>query len=122
MQLLHGSIDQARYCAFAAITPSSVQHEHKRALSAENGNKARRSEYERAHIMAFLTETIRRNGPISAIRDAIVGLADTWNRYVVYRKTYEELSALSTRELQDLGIARSMITRLAYESAYGKNA
>lgn len=34
-----------------------------------------------------------------------------------FKKTYEELSKLSTRELQDIGIHRSMITRIAMESA-----
>lgn len=38
----------------------------------------------------------------------------------VYKQTHAELSALSTRELDDLGINRSMISRLAYEAAYGK--
>jgi len=74
------------------------------------------------HTMAFLNETIRGAGPLSAIRATFAGLADTWNRYTVFRRTYNELSALSTRELQDLGYSRSMITRLAYEAAYGKNA
>jgi len=72
--------------------------------------------------MAFLNETIRGAGPLGTIRNAIAGMADAWNRYIVFRRTYEELSALSTRELQDLGYSRSMITRLAYEAAYGKNA
>ncbi len=35
----------------------------------------------------------------------------------VYKQTYTELSNLSTRELDDLGISRSMISRLAYEAA-----
>ncbi len=38
----------------------------------------------------------------------------------IYRRTVRELSALSTRELNDLGISRSMITRIAAEAAYGK--
>lgn len=38
----------------------------------------------------------------------------------VYKSTYRELSQLSTRELDDLGISRSMISRLAHEAAYGK--
>lgn len=47
-------------------------------------------------------------------------LIDTWRRYRVFRRTYAELDALSTRDLDDLGISRSMITRLAYEAAYGQ--
>ena len=38
----------------------------------------------------------------------------------VFNQTYRELNALSTRELDDLGINRSMITRLALEAANGK--
>ncbi|MDT8856503.1 DUF1127 domain-containing protein [Paracoccaceae bacterium Fryx2] len=38
----------------------------------------------------------------------------------VYSQTVRELNALSTRELADLGIHRSMITRIALEAAYGK--
>lgn len=38
----------------------------------------------------------------------------------VYRQTLSELRALSNRELADLGIHRSMITRVAHEAAYGK--
>lgn len=38
----------------------------------------------------------------------------------VFRQTLKELNALTNRELADLGIARSMITRIAHEAAYGK--
>ena len=53
---------------------------------------------------------------------SVEGLADRWRRYRLFRRTYAELDALSTRELDDLGISRSMITRLAHEAAYGRNA
>ena len=35
------------------------------------------------------------------------------------RQTVRELNALTTRDLDDLGISRSMITRLAHEAAWG---
>jgi uncharacterized protein YjiS (DUF1127 family) len=38
----------------------------------------------------------------------------------VYTQTLTELSALSERELTDLGIARGMIGEIAREAAYGK--
>lgn len=72
--------------------------------------------------MAFVSETTRGSGLFSALTAALSNLGDSWNRYRVFRTTYAELSALSDRELNDLGYGRSMITRLAYESAYGKNA
>lgn len=41
-------------------------------------------------------------------------------RRKVYRETLRELRTLSPRELDDLGIHQSMITRVAQEAAYGK--
>ncbi len=41
-------------------------------------------------------------------------------RRAVFRKTVSELKQLNGRELADLGLNRSMITRTAYEAAYGK--
>lgn len=38
----------------------------------------------------------------------------------VYRQTLGELKSLSERELADLGLHRSMLTRIALEAAYGK--
>jgi len=89
--------------------------------TAPHRNPGRDEPKKKEHSMAFLNETIRGAGPLAALRGAISGLAETWNQYIVFRRTYEELSALSSRELSDLGISRSMITRLAYEAAYGKN-
>ncbi|MDP5307664.1 DUF1127 domain-containing protein [Paracoccus spongiarum] len=40
-------------------------------------------------------------------------------RNAVYRQTVRELNALTTRDLDDLGINRSMITRIAHEAAWG---
>lgn len=47
----------------------------------------------------------------------VAGLTRMLRRRKVYRTTVRELNALSTRELADLGIPRSMITRLALEAA-----
>ncbi|MGO4917211.1 DUF1127 domain-containing protein [Pseudogemmobacter sp. W21_MBD1_M6] len=44
--------------------------------------------------------------------------ADRYARYTVYRNTINELSALSDRDLSDLGLGRSMIKSVAYEAAY----
>jgi uncharacterized protein YjiS (DUF1127 family) len=40
------------------------------------------------------------------------------SRRRLYHKTIEELSNLSGQELGELGIARSQITRVAWETAY----
>ncbi|WCR20039.1 DUF1127 domain-containing protein [Paracoccus alcaliphilus] len=42
-------------------------------------------------------------------------------RRAVYRQTVRELNALTARDLQDLGISRSMIPGLAREAAWGSN-
>ena len=43
-------------------------------------------------------------------------------RYRLYRRTVAELSALSGRELADLGLHRSMIRRVALQAAYEATA
>lgn len=45
-------------------------------------------------------------------------LAARYARYSVYRNTVNELSTLSGRELNDLGISRANIESIAYEAAY----
>lgn len=72
--------------------------------------------------MASVTTTTdpRLARPAAAgISSWLKSLGDAWARYTVYNRTIEELSALSTRDLDDLGIARSDIRRLAHETAYG---
>ena len=56
------------------------------------------------------------------IADTVQGLRSAYSRARTYQRTYNELNALSTRELHDLGISRSMISRLAYDAAYGRDA
>ncbi|TKD15764.1 DUF1127 domain-containing protein [Rhodobacter capsulatus] len=50
---------------------------------------------------------------MASIREALA-------RRKVYRQTLAELRSLSNRELNDLGMHRSMLTRIALEAAYGK--
>ncbi|MDP4033512.1 MAG: DUF1127 domain-containing protein [Pseudorhodobacter sp.] len=68
---------------------------------------------------------------VNATRNASHSLADRFaamlsqmkeasQRRRVYNQTARELSALSSRDLADLGIHRAMITRIALEAAYGK--
>lgn len=54
------------------------------------------------------------------IMTLIADFREARQRGRVYRQTLHELKNLSNRELNDLGIARSTITRVAYEAAYGK--
>ena len=51
----------------------------------------------------------------------MAALREGFQAWRVYRETVRELSALSARELADLGMNRSMITRAALDAAYGKS-
>ena len=56
---------------------------------------------------------------LSARFDALmIDLRARLARRKVYRQTVNELSALSDRELADLGLNRSEIRRIAYQAAY----
>lgn len=43
---------------------------------------------------------------------------DNWQRNKAYRKTYDELSKLSDKELDDIGINRGMIRSIAMETHF----
>jgi uncharacterized protein YjiS (DUF1127 family) len=56
------------------------------------------------------------SGPLAifeAIKSRIV-------KYRLYHRTLAELQSLSTRELTDLGLNRSMLNRVAYQAVYDK--
>jgi len=70
--------------------------------------------------MAFATEIHATNGDItSRITATLKSATNRVANYRIYRKTVSELSALSSRELDDLGLNRSMIKRVSLEAAYG---
>lgn len=46
--------------------------------------------------------------------------AEAWTAWRLYRRTLDELQALSARELADLGLNRSMLRQAAFEAVYGK--
>ncbi|MBN2741499.1 MAG: DUF1127 domain-containing protein [Rhodobacteraceae bacterium] len=50
----------------------------------------------------------------------VTKISEALARRKVYRQTLNELRSLNGRELDDLGLHASMITRVAYEAAYGK--
>lgn len=50
----------------------------------------------------------------------MISTISSWlKRRVTYRRTYNELSKLSDRELYDLGISRGDIEAFAFETSYG---
>ena len=69
--------------------------------------------------MAYIANTAKTAHGATALGGFVARISDRLARRRVYKRTYSELSNLSTRELDDLGISRSMITRLAFEAAYG---
>jgi uncharacterized protein YjiS (DUF1127 family) len=66
--------------------------------------------------MAYLESPLARSG-LARIGGLIASARRMLRRRKIYRETVAELNALSTRELADLGIPRSMITRIALEAA-----
>ena len=53
------------------------------------------------------------------IIDTIADLRDRRAQRAVYRRIYNELSAMSARELADIGLSRNNISEVAKQSAYG---
>ena len=70
--------------------------------------------------MAFVTEVSLRNITLTDRAIALWGnIKDNFVKRRAYRRTVNELCALSSAELNDLGLNRSMIRRIAYETTYG---
>ncbi|NCO21494.1 MAG: DUF1127 domain-containing protein [Rhodobacterales bacterium] len=71
--------------------------------------------------MAFMTNTRgTARTDIPGRLSAFVSAAKIrMDQYRTFRRTLSELSALTDRELADLGINRSMINSIASEAAYG---
>ena len=71
--------------------------------------------------MAYVNSTsVARKGTFDRLIALNASVA-TWVRQRrVYAQTLTELSALSDRELNDLGISRLAISEIAHEAAYGK--
>ena len=71
--------------------------------------------------MAYLNiSSVAGLGLMDRMANAVKSAKTALHRRRVYKQTVSELRGLSNRELNDLGISRSMITRIALEAAYGK--
>ena len=71
--------------------------------------------------MAYATETRASDSNLlQKIADFFGSVADRYTTYQLYRETFAELSALSNRELADIGLARGDVHRAAVDAAYGK--
>ncbi|WP_188789123.1 DUF1127 domain-containing protein [Salipiger pallidus] len=54
----------------------------------------------------------------SAFAGIVAAFRERSARRRLYKDTLRELNSLSSRELSDLGLHRSMIRRIAYQAAY----
>ena len=71
--------------------------------------------------MTVQTETFFAGPSLEArIHNLRARINDALARRKVYRDTLAELESLGSRELNDIGIAPTMIREIAREAAYGK--
>jgi uncharacterized protein YjiS (DUF1127 family) len=68
--------------------------------------------------MAYVASTPSVSAPkASGLSVVFANVAERFRQYRVMRTTYNELNQLSNRELNDLGLSRSMIRRVAIEAS-----
>lgn len=78
---------------------------------------------QRIKIMAYAHDIrLIRIGLADRFVATLKSYSESVARYRLYRKTVSELSALSIRELEDLGLSRSSIRSAAYDATYGMRA
>ncbi|MEM6618292.1 MAG: DUF1127 domain-containing protein [Pseudomonadota bacterium] len=74
-------------------------------------------------MAAFTTNTpahnANRGGIVATLKNALGDLTARYVRYRVYTQTLNELSRLSARELDDLGLSHATVHTAAYQAAYG---
>lgn len=71
--------------------------------------------------MAYVNDIHRLEaGSADRLGGIVRRLRERISQYRLYRKTLDELRALSPRELADLGIHETMIGQIAYDAAYSK--
>ena len=69
--------------------------------------------------MAYVTHTDRAFARPSLLSDLRASLAQRLEQYRAYRSTVSELTMLTDRELNDLGISRADIRSIAQNPVYG---
>ena len=68
--------------------------------------------------MAYASTSRASSGILETIRSAISSLFSGFTQRSVYNRTYNELSRLSDRELEDIGLHRCDIKATCAEVAY----
>lgn len=71
------------------------------------------------HVIAVANWLSPLTSLLSAIAYPFVALGDAIDKQRKINATFNELNALTDRELHDIGIGRSQIMGIAYEEAYG---
>jgi uncharacterized protein YjiS (DUF1127 family) len=96
-----------------------VQHQPMFGLTqrTERAGPSNRKGNDMAQALNIISGALPSGGRLA---DLIASWRKAQAKRRIYRQTMRELNALSTRELTDLGISRSMISRIAMEAAYGK--
>lgn len=69
--------------------------------------------------MAAITNIHVEAGLFARAVETLNSLRARYAQYKIFRSTLNELQGLSGRELADIGLSRSEVTRVAYEAAYG---
>ena len=111
MHFLHGSIAQEFI----------VHSQHYPKYGTNSGAEASIETAARTTKMAFASDI--QNSARTLVRPGFFAdLQERFARYRLYSQTVNELSALSGRDLADLGICRAQIRARAYEVAYGDQA
>lgn len=100
--------------AYIIVQPQQLPH-----VSSNGATQSALDDRKTRPTMAYMN-TAAGFGPMDRVANAFKAAKEMIRRRRVYTQTVAELRALSTRELNDLAISRSMITRIALEAAYGK--
>ena len=70
-----------------------------------------------------MTHYIASRGRSTGLLDRLASLAhdirERRERHAIYRRTVDELNALTDRDLADLGVHRSEVPQIAREAAFG---
>lgn len=67
--------------------------------------------------MAYVNASETKTSPLSRVGSAFGALATRYRQYRQYRETFDGLSALTDRDLADLGVARSSIKRISLDAS-----
>lgn len=69
--------------------------------------------------MAYVSDRSAHQSAFGArIGAYVTDMAASLKKYRLYRTTLSELRSLSDREMNDLGLNRTMLTSVAYEAVY----